>query len=140
MTPEELAHFAGLVDAMGRISVRTTPDDTALPVLDVSSPNTGLLAYLGERTGTTPLTIKRAYTRHRCTEHCTQPHDNVVSKSGRWQVFGARATVVLAAVLPYLRLQNDAAREALAVGIEAPRKPATQKKMAALGWPMPPEW
>jgi hypothetical protein len=137
LTEAQIAHVAGILDAMARFRVRTTPDGTNLPYVAVSCPNMPLLEYLGSLTGVVPFTTSRAYEKHRCTEHCSEPHQHVVSASGRWSVSGAKATVVLAAITPHLRFQKTEAEDLLAVGLEAPRKPATPAKMAALGWPDP---
>lgn len=133
----EIAYVAGILDTLGNFRVRETPDGTRLPSIAVSTPNTPLLAYLGNITGVTVLTTTRSYDRHRCMEHCAEAHQHVTSRSGRWSVTGARATVILAAIRPYMRLQVDDVDQLLAVGLDAPRKPATPKRMSTLGWPDP---
>ena len=80
---------------------------------------------------------RRSYAKAGCAEHCKEKHLHVTSESGRWSVSGAKATVILAAVLPYLRLQHEEARGALLVGLGAPFKPATLRQMEQLGWPIP---
>lgn len=133
----EIAYVAGVLDTLGYFRVRETPDGTRLPHIAVSTPNVPLLAYLGELTGVTVFATTRTYDRHRCMQHCEEAHQHVVSRSSRWSVTGARATIVLAAIRPYVRLHADDVDELLAVGMDAPRKPVTPKKMSTLGWPNP---
>jgi hypothetical protein len=140
LSDAQIAYVAGVLDALGRFRIRETPDGTRLPYLAVSCPNMPLLEYLGSLTDTVPFVTKRTYDRHRCTEHCLEPHQHVVSASGRWSLSGAKATIVLAAILPHVRLQKTEIEELLAVGLDAPKKQATPNKMVALGWPMPKEW
>lgn len=137
LSQQEIAYIAGILDSMGRFRVMETPEGTQLPLVSMSCPNMSILQYLGSLTGMTPFVTKRSYDRHRCTEHCLEPHQHVVSESGRWSISGAKATVVLAAIRPYARFQKTEIEELLTVGLEAPKKPATPKKMAALGWPDP---
>ena len=131
-----LAYCAGVVDVGGRITSRTVRV-AVLPVLAVSSPNLELLNWLGELTGVRPFSTSRSYGRAACTIHCPDAHEHVISTSGRWSVSGVKATVVLAAVHPYLRLQGEAADEAVQLGLRVGRKPATVARMLELGWPIP---
>jgi hypothetical protein len=127
-----------VVDAQGHIAVRVTADGTQLPQLSLSCPNVPLLLWLGDLTGVRPVVTTRAYSKMGCAEHCATKHRHVTSTSGRWQISGAKATVVLAAIGPFLRWQVDEATAALELGLSAPFKPATPNKMEALGWPIPP--
>ena len=140
LTREDIAYVAGLLDALSRVRIFSTPEGTDLPRIAVSTPEMELLTYLGSLTGTAPFITKRTYDRHRCTQHCEQAHQHVVSKSGRWSVSGAKATILGSAVLPHIRLQKTDFEVAVAVGLIAPKKLATPKKMQALGWPLPEEW
>lgn len=137
LSSEQIAYVAGILDTQGKFRVRETPDGTRLPHVAVSCPNMALLEYLGSLTGVVPFITRRTYDRHRCTQHCKEPHQHVISASGRWSISGAKATVVLAAIEPYAHFQKSEIRELLEVGLEAPKKPATPDKMAALGWPNP---
>lgn len=60
-----------------------------------------------------------------------------VSVSGRWQLTGGKATILLWNIRPYMRLQVPAATSAIALGMSTQYKPATLKKMAELGWDVP---
>lgn len=137
LTGAQIAYVAGILDVLGRFRVRETTDGTRLPYVAVSTPNTALLGYLADLTGVVAFTTRRTYDRHRCTEHCREAHQQVTSRSSRWSISGAKATVVLAAIEPYARFQKSAISDLLAVGLEAPRKASTSKKMVALGWPDP---
>lgn len=135
LDPQTLAYLAGIIDVQARITTRSVGDAT-LPMVAVSSPNHALLHWLGEITGVRPFVTSRSYARHACGTHCPSPHAHVTSTSGRWCVSGAKATVLLRAVRPLLRLQAEDADAALAAGRAAAFKPATVAKMRQLGWPV----
>jgi hypothetical protein len=137
LTDRELAWFAGVVDVMGSVRLREVRGETLLPLLEINCPNLALLERLAALTGTSVTKVRRDYQRNGCTVHCPQAHVHIQSSSGRWSLSGARATVVLAALLPFLQLQQETVAELVAVGLRAPRKPATVAKMAALGWAAP---
>lgn len=126
MDEREIAYLAGILDVMGNITTRRA-GTTLLPQISVSTKDQRLLDWLGERTGVRAFTTRREFLRAGCNIHCKERHRHVLSESGRWSVSGAKATVVLAAVRPYLHLK-------------APRKPATATKMSDLGWPLPEGW
>lgn len=136
----DLAHLAGVLDAFGVIRVRTYAGDGKLPYVALHGPNTALLRYVGGLTGAKVVVTRRGYYRAGCSEHCPEQHQHITSESGRWSVSGSKATVVLAAVRPYLRVRGYDADEALEVGLRAGRKPATLTRMVALGWPVPDAW
>ena len=133
MDEADLAYLAAVIDTQGRISTRQVRE-AVLPQLAVSGPNESLLRWLGDITGVRPVVTARDYGRHPCAVHCVEPHQHVRSLSGRWSVSGAKATVVLHAVLPYLRFQRDEALQAVELGLASRYKPATVVKMQALGW------
>lgn len=135
----DLAYVAALVDAMGGVKIRRTPEGTDLPVVYAHG-KIDILAPLGTLTGTKVIETRRNYSRSGCAEHCPLPHQHIVSVSGRWSVTGVKATVVLWNIRPYLRVHADAARTGVVVGTAAPFKPATPQKMAALGWHIPDVW
>lgn len=139
MEATDLAYLAGVIDVRGNITTRRAAG-TLLPLTAVSTKETRLLEWLCSITDMRMVTTERAYARGGCALHCAEKHVHISSVSGRWSVTGAKATIVLAAVRPFLRLQADEADLALAVGLKAPHKPASLSKMAALGWPMPKWW
>jgi hypothetical protein len=133
-----LAYVAGVVDLLGLIRVRTLPESgTQLPVVQMHGNHLPTFSYLGELTGTKAIVVRRDYARAGCAEHCREKHLHVTSRSGRWSLTGAKATVLLWNVRPYLRVQADAAREALEVGLRTHHKPGTLRRMAELGWELP---
>lgn len=140
LAPDDLAYIAGVLDSQGSIAVRTTADGTELPQLSVCGPNVQMLQWLGALSGVRPIVTTRAYSKAGCAEHCKDKHLHVTSRSGRWQVSGAKATVILAAVRPFLRWQGAEAAAAVEMGLSAPFKSATPEKMRALGWPVPEAW
>lgn len=132
----DLAYIAGAVDLIGNIRTRLA-GDTELPMIAMSGNNAAMLNYLADVTGTRAVVTRRAYSKAGCAEHCSEKHQHVVSASGRWSVTGAKATVVLWNLRPFVRLQAEALRAALVVGLGANHKPGTVAKMAALGWDVP---
>lgn len=139
MELHELAYIAGIIDTHAIIRLREY-NETVLPMVAVHGPNASMLAYLARRTGTKVTWIERNYHRGGCVEHCPEPHVHIVSKSGRWHVSGAKATIMLSALRPFLQLQGYGADQAIEVGMKAPKKQATPEKMRVLGWPVPEEW
>lgn len=130
-------YLAGILDANAIFRVREVPGGTRLACVAVHGLPVPVLEVLAEATGTKVTIVNRDYQRAPCADHCEEQHQHVSSVSGRWSVTGAKATVLIAAVLPFLRVQQEAASEVLKVGLAAPRKPATFDKMATLGWPVP---
>lgn len=142
MSPEDLAYMAAVVDTLGiirsrRVSASGQVEPTLLPMLALHSTDRAPLDVLADATGTKVTATRRSYSRAGCAEHCAEKHQHIVSASYRWSVTGVKATVVLAAVRPYLRVKGTAADDAIALGLRAPRKAATPGRMAALGWPLP---
>jgi hypothetical protein len=81
--------------------------------------------------------VIRDYDRVGCGTHCTEPHLHVDSVTGRWQLVGYRATVVLANVLPYLVDRHDDAEALVVLGLAADHKTQTAAAMRRLGWADP---
>lgn len=132
----DLAYVASVVDNIALIGERNV-NGALLPRVAVSTGNLGLLKDLGRLTGVGITSVTRSYGRAPCAEHCTERHQHIDSVTGRWILTGAKATVLLAAVRPYLRLRADEATSVIALGLTSGFKPATVTKMAALGWPIP---
>lgn len=130
-------YIAGILDANGLFRVRAVQSGTKLPAVYVHGLHIELLQVLADATGTAVTVIKRDYNGVRCAEHCPERHVHTISVSGRWSVTGAKATVLLHNVLPHLRVQREVAEELLAVGMDAPRKEQTIRKMKKLGWEIP---
>lgn len=139
LTIAELAYIAGVVDTIGLIRIRPYAE-IGLPTVMVHAKVTPSLEYLATVTGVRLTVIHRDFTRAGCMEHCPEQHQHVYSVSGRWQLTGSRATIALLGIRQFLRIQGEAADEAIAIGLKAGRKPAIAAKMAALGWPVPEDW
>lgn len=140
LTSEQIAYVAGIIDCQGNIRSMTTDDGTVLPLVSISTPNVALANYLGHLTGIKPIMVNRQYTKHRCLEHCDKPHEHITSSTARWSVSGAKATVLLNAIKPYVQIQKSEIEELAELGLSAPKKKATPLKMMSLGWPLPQEW
>ena len=132
-----LAYVAGVLDMQCNIKTRTTPDDTELPMLAMYGPNVAMLEYLASLTDTKMVVARRSYVKAGCAQHCREKHQHIESVSGRWTLTGAKATIVLYNIRPYVRLQVEAVTSALVVGLAAPFKLAKLKRMADLGWEIP---
>jgi hypothetical protein len=128
------AHLAGVLDAMGRLRVHESAEGTRLAHVGISSANVPLLDHYARLTGVGVTLVRRDYGRVGCATHCDKPHMHVLSETGRWQLVGARAAVVLAAVRPYLVTLGPEADAVLAATAGAASKPATRRAMAELGW------
>lgn len=135
----DLAYIAGIVDTIGLIQVRPYRE-TGLPQVTVHAPVSPSLRYLSTIAGVKLTVIRRDFARAGCAEHCPEKHRHVFSISGRWQISGSRATIALIGIRQYLRIQDGAADEAIAVGLRVGRKPAIAEQMAKLGWPIPSDW
>lgn len=132
----ELAYVAGVLDAMGRVRVEPADSSgTLMPYVGISSANLGPLQHLARLTGVGVTMVRRDYMRVGCALHCAKRHRHVESVTGRWQLTGARARVVLVAVRPYLVALADEVDAVLDLTADAPSKAATTTKMRALGWP-----
>lgn len=137
MSDIPLGYIAGILDANAIFRIRKTPGGTELPCVAVHGLPLPIMKVLAEYTGTKVTMVTRDFSRQPCALHCEQKHSHVVSVSGRWSVTGARATVLIHAVLPHLQAQRVIATEVMAVGLSAPKKSTTYTKMAQLGWPIP---
>jgi hypothetical protein len=131
-----LAYVAGVVDLLGLIRIRDA-DGTPLPVVQLHGNHMSTFTYLGELTGTKAIAVRRSYSRAGCAEHCKEKHQHIVSVSGRWSLTGAKATIFLWNIRPYMRRQLDDATHAINVGFDTQFKPATLQKMRELGWDIP---
>jgi hypothetical protein len=129
----ELAWFAGVIDAIGRISTRRTKT-CILPTLAVSCSEIALMEKLSAMSGVKYVITKRDYSAAGCNQHCKTKHKHVVSVSCRWLVTGARATVIMKGIEPYITIKCQDISQGIALGDTVYAKDATVKKMQALGW------
>lgn len=140
LTEAELAYIAAVINTRARIKKLTLKTGTVIPVVHLSTPDMELLQYLGGLTGITPFLTHRSYQKHRCNEHCPDKHEHVESQSSRWSISGAKATILLSAIQPYVRFQTAVVNEVVDLGLDASHKPGTVSRMAELGWPLPDDW
>lgn len=136
LTEAQLAYVAGLVDSRAALSSRTVAA-AVLPQVALNGGPMAVLEYLGGLTDTKVVATRRDYSRSPCAEHCTTRHMHIESLSGRWAVSGAKATIILAAIAPYLVMRPAAVEDLVDVGLRASFKGATVAKMKLLGWPIP---
>lgn len=131
----DLAYVAALVDTLGKLTTRVVNRDE-LPVVTIQGKH-AILPWLAEATGVKIMRLDRNYTRHQCSEHCPDRHMGIESWTYRWQLTGARAVALLAAIEPHLRLQGREARRLVEVGRGVVFKPATVADMGRRGWVAP---
>lgn len=136
MEVRDLAYAAALVDTLGALTLRDV-GPSQLPVVTLQGRFTEALAWLGEQTGTKIIVLQREFMRSGCTHHCPEPHVHIRSSSGRWQISGAKATIVLHNLLPYLRTQDETARTLIEAGRSIGYKGQVVQAMAAKGWDIP---
>jgi len=128
------AYVAGVLDSLGRVRIRETDEGTKLAVVAISSPDLGLLRHIAGLTGVRVVRVQRQYDRVGCDTHCDRRHLHVQSDTGRWELVGARAVVVLRNVRPYVVRLGSEIDAVLDVTADAPSKKATVRKMVELGW------
>lgn len=139
MNPERLAYLAGVIDASAILRKREVRDSGLLPSVAVHGLEP-VIRMLAKATGTQPTTVSRDYHSAQCVEHCPGRHNHRVSVSLRWSLTGARATVALAAIEPFVVIQQHDVRAFVADGLEQRWTLPPVKAMAKLGWPVPAEW
>ncbi len=136
LTEADLAYAAALIDSFARLSVRDLPNGTQLPEVVIQG-RIEALDWLAGVTGTSVAVIPKAYNRHQCSEHCPEAHTRIESQTRRWVVSGARATIVLAAVERFMRVQGRLARHLAEAGQRIGYKRTVVDEMRGLGWPIP---
>lgn len=132
----DLAYVAALVDSLAVLRVREYRG-TPLPEVTIQGARLAALDWLAGLTGVRVVVIGKDYTQHRCAAHCPDRHTHVQGRTRRWQLTGARATVVLAAVEPFMRVQGREARQLVEAGRAIGWKGNVVADMAALGWVVP---
>jgi hypothetical protein len=132
----ELAYVAALIDTFGVLRVREFRS-TDLPEVTIQGKRIAALDWLAEITGVSVVRVGKDYLRHQCSEHCPAKHTHIESFTRRWQLTGARATIVLHNVEPYMRLQGREARELVEAGRAIGYKGDVVNAMSRLGWDVP---
>ena len=136
LSSTEIAWCGGVIDALALVRLRETDAGSSLPSISVSTPHLAIAQRLAELTGVSVTTVSRDYKRMGCGEHCTEAHLHVVSVTARWNLTGARARTFLLAIRPHLFVKAGEVDALLDATKDAPSKPRTSQKMAALGWPI----
>lgn len=132
----DLAYAAALLDDHGRLNSRTLASGTDLPEVVVQG-RIAALGWLADLCGVKVVEIPKEYNAHRCAEHCTSKHTHVQSTTQRLVLSGARATIVLAAVQRFMRVQGRQARDLVEAGQALGYKTQVVNDMTRLGWPLP---
>lgn len=135
LSPADLSYVAALVDSFARLKVREV-HETPLPEVTIQG-RIAALPWLADLTGVKIIEITKGYNRHQCTDHCPQAHTRIESLTGRWVLTGARATIVLFNVLPYLRVQRREALQLVGTGQTIGYKTNVVNDMKRLGWEAP---
>lgn len=136
MNDADLAYAAALIDAFAVLRIRTI-GGTDLPEVTIQNNRITALDWVAEVTGVRVTEIGKDFSQHRCGEHCPDKHTRVESKTRRWQVTGARATVVLHNVEPFMRVQGREARDLVETGRSIGWKGNVVNEMTRLGWAIP---
>lgn len=134
-SPADLAYMAAVIDNYAKLTTRKVHADE-LPMITIQG-KLPVLPLLAEATGVSLMRLDKDYTRHQCSEHCPDRHMAIESWTHRWQLTGARATVVLFNVEPYLRMQGQQARALIEIGQRIGFKTNVINDMARLGWEIP---
>lgn len=138
LTDSDKAYIAGLIDSLAVLRTRRA-GDADLPFLAINSTRMDApLQWLAEQTGSKVTPRHRGYYKHNCTDHCPSAHQQITSVSASWVLTGARATIVLHNILPFLRLQHETARDLVQQGMALGYSGSVIKSMSAAGWDIPP--
>lgn len=133
----DLAYMAALLDNLAVLKTRLA-NGTDLPAIALTtSRSPEAVRFLAERSGTKVTEIARDYHRKGCSDHCTVAHLHVDTTGYRWQVTGAKATIVLHNVRPFMRIQGDLADQLLAIGKMVGYSGSVVTRMRGLGWEIP---
>jgi hypothetical protein len=135
LTRADLGYVAALLDQHARLTLRAYRG-TQLPELIVQG-RIAALPWLAEVTGSKVIDIPKGYNRHQCSEHCKDAHTRIESVTQRWSVTGARATILLYNVEPYMRVQGADARRLMAAGAQIGYKRTVVEEMRGLDWEIP---
>lgn len=134
----DLAYAAALIDALGIIRTRKLSSGTDLPFVQISGTKfVDSLDWLSEITGVVRTATSRDFVKHGCMEHCSEQHVHVKSKSNSWTVTGAKATIFLANLIPYLKVKQEEAKTVASIGMKNSYKTQVVNEMRKLGWTIP---
>lgn len=137
LEPADLAYMAALVDNLAVLKTRQV-NGSELPVVALTiTRSEEAVRFLAQSTGSKVTPIVRQYNRKGCADHCEVAHLHVDTVGHRWQVTGVKATITLHGLLPYLRVQQDRARQLIEVGQSIGYASSVVARMRELGWPIP---
>ncbi len=124
-------------------------------VLLVESTNVRVIAELSRLTGTKPepkdQQPMKEWMQRGCREHCPEAHihydeGKTMPKSARWSVTGAAAATVLSGLMPYMigdkpfrELMEEVFEHAKLTGQGSGATLAALRRLAGLGWTIPPD-
>lgn len=137
MTPQDLIYAAALIDTLAVLKTRLV-NGSDLPVIAMTTTrHVPAARFLGALTATRLTPLVKDYTHRGCNQHCPDKHNHVLSEGVRWQVTGAKATIVLHNVLPALRVQAGEAQRLVSLGRQIGYKGQVVNRMRELGWEIP---
>lgn len=156
ITGTDLAWLAAILDLKGHI-IRKNNQTRATPqlVLMVESAQLRVIERLCMLTGTNvePKWAdgrrQRDWVRRGCIEHCPEAHvhheGSEIPPIARWTLTGAAAAVVLHSVIPYMvtdrgleDMKNEILANVVLSGQGSGATKAAIRRLAALGWELPP--
>lgn len=130
--------MAALVDNLAVLKTREV-NGSELPVIALTtSRSPEAVQLLAASTASKVTEIVRNYRRKGCNQHCTRAHLHVDTTGYRWQVTGAKATIILHSLLPHMRVQTVLAGRLVVVGKTIGYSTSVVTRMRELGWPIPP--
>lgn len=137
LSPADLAYAAALVDTFATLKLRALPSGTDLPEVVLQGKRIAALDWLAAVTGSKVAVIGKDFHRHQCSEHCPDKHTRIESSTRRLVLSGARATIVLHALAPFMRVQGAEARRLADAGRVLGYKTNVVNDMRRLGWAVP---
>lgn len=135
LSTSDLAYAAALIDSFGNLKTRRVGENELPEVIIQGKIRT--LPWLAYVTGVKLIEVTKGYSRHQCSQHCPTAHTEIVSISKRWVVTGARATIVLHNVEPFMRAHGREARALVEVGRQVGYRGNVINSMIELGWKIP---
>lgn len=135
LSTSDLAYAAALIDNFGKLKTRRVGERELPEVIIQGKIRT--LPWLAYITGVKLIEVSKGYHRHQCSQHCPTAHTEIVSVSNRWVLTGARATIVLHNVEPFMRAHGREARALVEVGQAVGYRGGVVNSMTTLGWKIP---
>lgn len=137
LVPADLAYMAALIDNLAVLKTRLVNGSDLPAIVLTTTRSPEAVRFLARCSGSQVTTLVREYNKKGCIAHCKQPHLHIDTTGHRWQVTGAKATIVLHNLLPYMRVQKDLARKLIEAGRTIGYKGQVVNRMRELGWDIP---